>query len=127
MTYQQPGSVPPRWSGNVLADLVRSGRLAWRLLKDPRVGTFAKLAVPVLAGIYVLSPVDLLPDVIPVLGQLDDVAIVALALRLFIQLAPPAVVAEHMATMAGHTPPAQGGTRGQDDGDVIEGDYRVMR
>ncbi len=127
MTYQQPGSVPPRWSGNVLADLVRSGRLAWRLLKDPRVGTLAKLAVPVLAGIYVLSPVDLLPDFIPVLGQLDDVAIVALALRLFIQLAPPAVVAEHIATMAGGTPPSQGGSGGHDDGDVIEGDYRVVR
>ncbi len=99
------------------ADLVRSGRLAWRLLLDPRVATLAKIGIPVLAGLYVLSPVDLIPDVIPVVGQLDDLAVVALAIRLFIALAPPAVVAEHRANLAGAAPADQ---------DAVDADYRVI-
>ena len=51
-----------------------------RLRKDPRVPTRAKLAV-LLAGLWLLSPIDLLPEFLPVIGPLDDVLVVALALR----------------------------------------------
>jgi len=44
---------------------------------------------------YLASPVDLIPDFIPVLGQLDDAAFVALALRRVIRIAGPTVVTEH--------------------------------
>ena len=54
--------------------------LARRLRADPRVPFKAKAAV-VLAGLWVLSPVDLLPEFLPVIGPLDDVLVVALALR----------------------------------------------
>jgi uncharacterized membrane protein YkvA (DUF1232 family) len=54
--------------------------LARRLRVDPRVPWQAKAAV-VLAGLWVLSPVDLLPEFLPVIGPLDDVVVVALALR----------------------------------------------
>ncbi len=54
--------------------------LARRLRADPRVPWQAKAAV-VLAGLWVLSPVDLLPEFLPVIGPLDDVLVVALALR----------------------------------------------
>src|SRR5829696_6709287 len=53
--------------------------LARRLRADPRVPWQAKAAV-VLAGLWVLSPVDLLPEFLPVIGPLDDVVVVALAL-----------------------------------------------
>jgi uncharacterized membrane protein YkvA (DUF1232 family) len=51
-----------------------------RLRKDPRVPRRAKIAV-VIAGIWVASPIDLIPEFIPVIGPLDDIVVVALALR----------------------------------------------
>jgi uncharacterized membrane protein YkvA (DUF1232 family) len=53
---------------------------ARRLRRDPRVPAGAKLAV-VLAALWVLSPVDLLPEFLPLIGPLDDLVVVALALR----------------------------------------------
>ncbi len=51
-----------------------------RLRKDPRVPRRARIAI-VIAGIWVASPIDLIPEFIPVIGPLDDVVVVALALR----------------------------------------------
>ena len=87
----------------VLTKLLKPGRLALRLLKDNRVPLYAKV-VPVLAILYTLSPLDFVPDVIPILGQLDDVAILAAGLELFIKLCPEDVVAEHEAAL-GQRPP----------------------
>jgi uncharacterized membrane protein YkvA (DUF1232 family) len=51
-----------------------------RLRRDPRVPRRAKLAV-VFAGLWVASPIDLIPEFLPVIGPLDDIVVVALALR----------------------------------------------
>ena len=51
-----------------------------RLRKDPRVPRRAKVAV-LIAGLWVISPIDLIPEFLPVIGPLDDVVVVALALR----------------------------------------------
>ena len=51
-----------------------------RLRKDPRVPRRAKVAVAI-AGVWVLSPIDLIPEFLPVIGPLDDVLVVALAFR----------------------------------------------
>lgn len=51
-----------------------------RLRKDTRVPRSAKIAVAI-AGLWVLSPIDLIPEFLPVIGPLDDVVIVALAFR----------------------------------------------
>lgn len=51
-----------------------------RLRKDPRVPRRAKIAI-VVAGVWVASPIDLIPEFIPVIGPLDDIVVVALALR----------------------------------------------
>lgn len=51
-----------------------------RLRKDPRVPRRAKIAI-VTAGIWVASPIDLIPEFLPVIGPLDDIVVVALALR----------------------------------------------
>ncbi len=64
-----------------------------RLRKDPRVPLGAKVAV-VVAGLWVLSPIDLIPEFLPVIGPLDDVVVVALALRYAARRVPPAILFE---------------------------------
>ena len=81
-----------------------------------------KLAVPGLALAYFLWPMDILYDLIPALGQVDDVLVLLLALKLFESWAPRGVVAEHWARMGGHSPGESGGAAA----DVIDGDYRVL-
>ena len=51
-----------------------------RLRKDPRVPRRAKVAV-IFAGVWVASPIDLIPEFLPIIGPLDDIIVVALALR----------------------------------------------
>lgn len=64
---------------------------------DPRVPWYAKaLAACVLA--YLFSPIDLIPDFIPVIGYLDDLILVPSGLLLVIRLIPPEVMAEHRET-----------------------------
>ncbi len=58
-----------------------------RLMADRRVPCWVKL-VPVAAAVYIVSPIDLRPDFIPILGQLDDILIAILLLALFVALVP---------------------------------------
>ena len=61
--------------------------------RDPRVPWYAK-AVAACVAVYALSPIDLIPDVIPILGYLDDLVIVPLGIWLAIRLIPPFVLEE---------------------------------
>ena len=71
-------------------------RLYWRLLRDKRVPLFPK-ALLVAAIAYAISPVDLLSDFsLPIIGVLDDIALLTLAVRYFIPLCPRNVVEEHV-------------------------------
>jgi len=63
------------------------------LRRDPRVPRRAKVAV-VIAMVYVLSPIDLIPEFLPVIGPLDDVIVVALALRYAARQVPRDVLFE---------------------------------
>src|SRR4051794_14668643 len=65
-----------------------------RLAGDPRIGRGVKLAV-VGVTLYLASPIDLVPDVIPVVGVLDDAIVVALVVRAVARVAGRAVLAEH--------------------------------
>jgi|SRR6185295_10428989 len=62
--------------------------------RDPRVPWYAKVLAVAVAG-YALSPIDLIPDFIPVLGYLDDIIIVPLGIMLVVRLIPPEIMAEH--------------------------------
>ena len=62
--------------------------------RDPRVPWYAKALALIVAG-YALSPIDLIPDFIPVLGYLDDLILVPAGIWLVIRLVPPHVMAEH--------------------------------
>jgi uncharacterized membrane protein YkvA (DUF1232 family) len=64
-----------------------------RLYRDPRVPTRAKLAL-VVAALWVVSPIDLVPEFLPVIGPLDDIVVVVLALRYVRRQVPQAVIAE---------------------------------
>jgi len=74
-------------------------KLFSRLVRDPRVALCSKL-VPLGVLGYLILPVDLLPDVFLVLGQIDDLVVILLGLRLFIRLCPPEVVQEHVKAIA---------------------------
>ncbi len=75
-------------------------RLFWRLVKDERVSVWAK-SILVLALAYVIAPIDLIPDMIWGLGEIDDLALVILACRTFLSLCPPEVVDEHVRRIGG--------------------------
>jgi uncharacterized membrane protein YkvA (DUF1232 family) len=62
--------------------------------RDPRVPWYAKAMAVVVAG-YALSPIDLIPDFIPVLGYLDDIILVPLGVLLVVRMIPPEIMAEH--------------------------------
>lgn len=73
--------------------------------RDPRVPWYAKALAIVVAG-YALSPIDLIPDFIPVIGYLDDLVLVPLGISLVVRLIPPDVMAEYrqMAAAARQKP-----------------------
>ena len=71
-----------RLGGFSPAAIVRDLRTAWRLLWDPRVPAILKFTLPVFALVYWFFPIDLLPGIV-----LDDMAVVVLVAKLFIQLA----------------------------------------
>jgi uncharacterized membrane protein YkvA (DUF1232 family) len=79
----------------------------WLAARDPRVPWYAKAAAGAVAA-YALSPIDLIPDFIPVLGYLDDLVIVPLGILLVVRLIPAGVMSElrGKAEAAGRRPPS---------------------
>jgi uncharacterized membrane protein YkvA (DUF1232 family) len=69
--------------------------------RDPRTPWYAKALIAVVIA-YSLSPVDLIPDFIPVLGYLDDLILVPLGISLAIKLVPPEIFKEAHETVAGN-------------------------
>jgi uncharacterized membrane protein YkvA (DUF1232 family) len=86
---------PKPWIGAVK----REAHAIYLTARDPRVPWHVKaLAICVVA--YVLSPIDLIPDFIPVVGYADDWIVVTLGSLAVAQLVPPEVIAEHRAAAA---------------------------
>jgi uncharacterized membrane protein YkvA (DUF1232 family) len=77
----------------------RDAHAIYLAARDPRVPWYAKALALCVAG-YALSPIDLIPDFIPVLGYLDDLIIVPLGIMGVVMLIPPEIMAEHRATAA---------------------------
>lgn len=73
-------------------------RLVFYLIRDPEVPIYLKL-LPVAAVAYVLFPFDFIPDLAPVVGQLDDVTALLVGAKVFIEMAPPHVVAKYLKRM----------------------------
>ena len=108
-----------------LGGLLKQGRLAWRLLRDGRVPGWVKM-VPFAALLYFLSPIDLIPDMaLPGLGEIDDLVILLLALKMFVDLSPAPIVREHLDDLFGMQRNAPQPTEPSTP-TTIDGNYRVL-
>ncbi|MCA1899382.1 MAG: DUF1232 domain-containing protein [Chloroflexi bacterium] len=91
-----------RPEGGMVRSAINQLKLIFRLMGDRRVNFLAKL-IPVGAFAYLFFPADIVPNVVlPVIGVLDDAAILWLGSYVFIELCPPEVVAEHTKALAGN-------------------------
>ena len=79
--------------------LLSQARLALRLVREPRVPLLTK-GVLLLAVLYIISPLDFIPDVFPVIGQLDDLGIAVAALEIFLRFCPAGAKAYHQEAIA---------------------------
>jgi uncharacterized membrane protein YkvA (DUF1232 family) len=126
-----------------MSDVIQKGRLAWRLINDPRVPGWVKVGIPLLVLLYFFSPIDFIPDILLGLGQLDDLGVVLLGLSLIARFSPQPVVEEHRQAMGLDARPDAGRqTRPPGDSSSywnapprgssgeptrsIEGEYRVL-
>lgn len=97
--------------GPSLAHRVRTeAHAVWLAIRDPRTPMAARI-VGILVAAYALSPIDLIPDFIPVLGLVDDAILIPLGVWLFERLIPTEQFAEHRAAAeeASHRPVSWGG------------------
>ena len=83
--------------GGVIGRVPRYLRLGWLLMREPTVPRRGKAALAGGLG-YAVSPIDPVPGIIPVVGQLDDLAVLLLSLRVALRSAPEAVAERHLAT-----------------------------
>jgi uncharacterized membrane protein YkvA (DUF1232 family) len=99
----------------MLKEFIKQAKLVGRLIADPRVNALLKL-IPIASIIYLISPIDLIPGgVIPVVGALDDAAVVWLGTTLFIEMCPADVVQEHRDALDG---------KSSGDSDIIDAEAR---
>lgn len=82
----------PTWKQRV-RQLKKEQLAIYLACKDPRVPWYARVFAGFVVA-YALSPIDLIPDVIPILGYLDDLVLVPLGIILVVKMIPPAVLAE---------------------------------
>lgn len=85
--------LPPGLAKDLASFLPACATTLRRLRKDPRVPRSAKIAVAI-AAVWVISPIDLIPEFLPVIGPLDDVVVVALALRFAARRVPRGAIEE---------------------------------
>ncbi|HEV2078401.1 MAG TPA: YkvA family protein [Allosphingosinicella sp.] len=95
-----PDVLPDKLSLASLARRIRvDAHAAWLCARDARTPWYAR-AFGLLVTAYALSPIDLIPDFIPVLGLLDDAILVPAGIWLFVRMVPPHVFEEHRAQAA---------------------------
>lgn len=78
-----------------LSSMMKQIKLVWLLFKDSRVGALTKSVLP-LSLLYIISPIDFIPDFILGFGQLDDFGVILLGMTLFVKLCPPHIVEEYL-------------------------------
>lgn len=121
MTEKKSSDIIVNQQGGVVRNVVNQMKLIFRLLGDKRVGFLAKL-VPLGAFAYLLLPADLAPNVVlPVIGVVDDAAILWLGSYIFTELCPPEVVEEHMKSLAGNMNPTDA------NNDVVDGETTEVK
>jgi len=112
----------PQETLGILTRLWNKLRLAWQLFRDPRVSIWPKIVIIGATAVYLFFPMDFLPDLVPFVGQLDDLTLIALGLQTFISVCPKPIAAEHMTRILGQQVSAPSPV-----GDVVEGEYTVKK
>ncbi len=103
--------IPPQ--GGVVRDFILRVKLILRLVGDKRISPWLKL-IPIAGLLYLISPIDLIPDIaLPIIGELDDAAVLWITNYFFVELCPPEIVREHLKALTTDT-----GTT--DDEDIVE-------
>ena len=92
------------------AKLKRDGHAIYLASRDPRVPWYAK-ALAIAIAAYALSPIDLIPDFIPIIGYLDELILLPLGIWLVVLLIPPEIMVEYRAKAdeAGQRPTSRAG------------------
>lgn len=133
----------------IISQIIENGRLALRLINDPRVPTWIRYGIPLVVVLYFIMPFDIIPDFIPGFGQLDDATVILLGMRMMARFAPSHVVDEHRQALGidvgqgaekksetrigsyWSTPPSKGRgqqtTRIAEDERSIDVEYEVVR
>jgi uncharacterized membrane protein YkvA (DUF1232 family) len=91
MAGQKPAKYDPGVNLGFLSGMFKQLRLVWLLMQDSRIPLWAKSVVP-LSLIYLISPIDFIPDMFLGFGQLDDLGIILLGMALFVKLCPTNIV-----------------------------------
>jgi uncharacterized membrane protein YkvA (DUF1232 family) len=107
-----------------ITDVVRQGRLAWRLFWDRRVPLWTKLIPPAVLA-YLILPTDILPDIALGLGQLDDMAVLLIGAKLFIELSPAEIVREHLVALGARIKEWRVQDGEEEPPPTIEGEYEI--
>lgn len=122
MTEKKSSDIIVNQQGGVVRNLVNQLKLIFRLMGDKRVSVLAKL-VPLGAFAYLIMPADLAPNVVlPVIGMVDDAAILWLGTYIFTELCPPEVVEEHMKALAGNM-----NSKDVNNEDVVDGETTEVK
>ena len=105
--------IPPQ--GGVVREFDLRVKLIVRLIRDRRVSPWLKI-IPILGVIYLFTPMSIIPDItLPVIGELDDAAVLWITNYLFIELCPPEIVSEHVKALSATA-------HSKDDEDIVDAD-----
>ena len=100
---KEKSKIASKLNSSFLGELVQQIKLVYYLVRDRDVPIYLKV-LPFLGVLYVLFPIDIITDFVPVLGQIDDLMILTIGAKVFIEMAPAPVVAKYMAQMRGEGP-----------------------
>src|SRR5262245_13060647 len=116
MAEKKPVRVDSGANLGFLTGIFKQFRLVWLLLQDGRIPMWIKSVVP-LSFLYLISPLDFIPDVILGFGQLDDLGVILLGMALFVKLCPQDIVEQYQNQL-------EYGSDG--DGEAVDTTYRVV-
>src|SRR4026207_2376777 len=97
MTDKRDITLPSQ--GSLVRDFLMRVKLIWSLMKDGRVSPLLKV-IPVLGVLYLVMPIDLVSEIaLPLVGELDDAAVLWLTNYVFVELCPPDIVMQHVKAL----------------------------
>lgn len=97
MAKKREAGIPMGLGGAIrlLPMLWKYGQLSFSLLKDPRIPVVLKVGL-ITGAVVVLSPLDLIPTAIPIIGEISDFFFLLLVIQVFLRLVPREIVEEHI-------------------------------